>query len=68
MNVNNPHFLIMQGRVTKVLNMKPREILLMIEEAAGVRVYEAKRRAAMTTIERKEHKMENMNKVSEFGA
>ena len=26
LNVNNPHFLIMQGRVTKVLNMKPPEV------------------------------------------
>lgn len=26
LNVNNPHFLIMQGRITKVLNMKPPEI------------------------------------------
>jgi structural maintenance of chromosome 2 len=63
MNVNNPHFLIMQGRVTKVLNMKPREILLMIEEAAGVRVYENKRRTALNTIEKKSTKIENMNKV-----
>jgi hypothetical protein len=37
LNVNNPHFLIMQGRITKVLNMKPPEILAMIEEAAGTR-------------------------------
>jgi structural maintenance of chromosome 2 len=63
MNVNNPHFLIMQGRVTKVLNMKPREILLMIEEAAGVRVYEAKRRAALTTIDKKSVKIDQMNKM-----
>ncbi|WAR24761.1 SMC2-like protein [Mya arenaria] len=27
LNVNNPHFLIMQGRITKVLNMKPPEVL-----------------------------------------
>lgn len=33
LNVNNPHFLIMQGRITKVLNMKPQEILSMLEEA-----------------------------------
>jgi len=33
LNVNNPHFLIMQGRITKVLNMKPPEILSMLEEA-----------------------------------
>lgn len=26
MNVNNPNFLIMQGRITKVLNMKPMEV------------------------------------------
>ena len=26
LNVNNPHFLIMQGRITKVLNMKPAEV------------------------------------------
>ncbi|KAK6015660.1 RecF/RecN/SMC protein, partial [Ostertagia ostertagi] len=27
LNVNNPHFLIMQGRITKVLNMKPHELM-----------------------------------------
>jgi structural maintenance of chromosome 2 len=37
LNVNNPHFLIMQGRITKVLSMKPEETLGMIEEAAGTR-------------------------------
>lgn len=26
LNVNNPHFLIMQGRITKVINMKPPEV------------------------------------------
>ena len=30
LNVNNPHFLIMQGRITKVINMKPPETLSMI--------------------------------------
>lgn len=39
LNVNNPHFLIMQGRVTKVINMKPMEILGLIEEAAGISLY-----------------------------
>jgi len=43
LNVNNPHFLIMQGRITKVLNMKPHEILSMLEEAAGTRMYEVKK-------------------------
>ena len=39
LNINNPHFLIMQGRVTKVINMKPKEILGLIEEAAGISLY-----------------------------
>lgn len=26
LNINNPNFLIMQGRITKVLNMKPQEV------------------------------------------
>ncbi|KAJ4435376.1 hypothetical protein ANN_17990 [Periplaneta americana] len=30
LNVNNPHFLIMQGRITKVLNMKPPEVSFCI--------------------------------------
>ncbi|KAK1576457.1 hypothetical protein Q3G72_014013 [Acer saccharum] len=41
--VNNLHFLIMQGRITKVLNMKPPEILSMLEEAAGTRIAELDR-------------------------
>ena len=56
LNVNNPHFLIMQGRITKVLNMKPIETLGMIEEAAGTRMFEMKKQQAIKTIERKEAK------------
>lgn len=32
LNVNNPHFLIMQGRITKVLNMKPPEVSVHINK------------------------------------
>lgn len=53
LNVNNPHFLIMQGRITKVLNMKPPEILSMIEEAAGTRMFETKKQNAEKTMEKK---------------
>ena len=63
LNVNNPHFLIMQGRITKVLNMKSNEILSMIEEAAGTRMYETKKQQALKTIEKKDKKVEDINKV-----
>ncbi|CAJ0625836.1 11580_t:CDS:2 [Entrophospora sp. SA101] len=47
LNINNPHFLIMQGKITKVLNMKPLEILSMIEEAAGTRMFEERKKRAL---------------------
>ncbi|MGH0136108.1 UNVERIFIED_CONTAM: hypothetical protein FKN15_008318 [Acipenser sinensis] len=65
LNVNNPHFLIMQGRITKVLNMKPPEILAMIEEAAGTRMYECKKIAAHKTIEKKEAKLKEIQTILE---
>ncbi|XP_037082943.1 structural maintenance of chromosomes protein 2-like [Pollicipes pollicipes] len=63
LNVNNPHFLIMQGRITKVLNMKPPEILSMIEEAAGTRLYESKKQVAQKTIEKKDAKLKEINDI-----
>ncbi|XP_062368649.1 structural maintenance of chromosomes protein 2 [Cinclus cinclus] len=63
LNVNNPHFLIMQGQITKVLNMKPPEILAMIEEAAGTRMYECKKIAVQKTIEKKESKLQSIQTV-----
>jgi hypothetical protein len=53
----------MQGRITKVLNMKPPEILGMVEEAAGTRMFEAKKQAAIKTIEKKQSKVEEIDKV-----
>ncbi|KAG2711067.1 hypothetical protein I3760_04G059500 [Carya illinoinensis] len=63
LNVNNPHFLIMQGRITKVLNMKPPETLSMLEEAAGTRMYETKKESALKTLEKKQSKVDEINKL-----
>ncbi|ELW56937.1 Structural maintenance of chromosomes protein 2 [Tupaia chinensis] len=52
LNVNNPHFLIMQ-------------ILSMIEEAAGTRMYEYKKLAAQKTIEKKEAKLKEIKTILE---
>ncbi|KKK26454.1 hypothetical protein P175DRAFT_0482635 [Aspergillus ochraceoroseus IBT 24754] len=57
LNINNPNFLIMQGRITKVLNMKAVEILSMIEEAAGTRMFEDRREKAVKTMSKKELKL-----------
>ncbi|CAG9820448.1 unnamed protein product [Phaedon cochleariae] len=63
LNVNNPHFLIMQGKITKVLSMKANEILAMVEEAAGTRMYEVKRQAAQKTIEKKDAKLKELKAI-----
>lgn len=61
LNINNPNFLIMQGRITKVLNMKPLEILSMIEEAAGTRMFEERKEKAIKNIAKKEAKVQEIN-------
>jgi structural maintenance of chromosome 2 len=63
LNINNPNFLIMQGRITKVLNMKPVEILAMIEEAAGTRMFEDRRDKAFKTMSKKEMKVQEITEL-----
>ena len=63
LNINNPHFLIMQGSITKVINMKPQEILGMIEEAAGTSMYESKKITAIRTLERKQLKVDEIDRI-----
>ncbi|KAI9798206.1 MAG: Structural maintenance of chromosomes protein 2 [Piccolia ochrophora] len=63
LNINNPNFLIMQGRITKVLNMKAIEILAMIEEAAGTRMFEDRRDKAFKTMAKKEMKVQEITEL-----
>lgn len=63
LNINNPNFLIMQGRITKVLNMKAVEILAMIEEAAGTRMFEDRRDKALKTMAKKEMKLQEIGSL-----
>ncbi|KAJ2912285.1 hypothetical protein MD484_g8133, partial [Candolleomyces efflorescens] len=57
LNINNPNFVIMQGRITKVLNMRPQEILGMVEEAAGTRMFEERKDKALKTMKKKEKRV-----------
>ncbi|GLI60880.1 hypothetical protein VaNZ11_003100 [Volvox africanus] len=61
LNVNNPTFLIMQGRITKVLNMKPPEILALLEEASGTKMYEKKKQNALRTLEKKQSRLSEID-------
>ncbi|KAM0749892.1 RecF/RecN/SMC protein [Meredithblackwellia eburnea MCA 4105] len=63
LNINNPNFLIMQGKITKVLNMRPQEILSMIEEAAGTSMFEEKKEKAVKTMARKEKRLDEIQEL-----
>lgn len=53
----------MQGKITKVLNMKSVEILAMIEEAAGTRMFEDRRDKAFKTMGKKEMKLQEITEL-----
>lgn len=57
----------MQGHITKVLNMKASEILGLVEEACGTRLYEMKKVQAQKTMEKKESKVSEINKILREG-
>ncbi|SBT82348.1 structural maintenance of chromosomes protein 2, putative [Plasmodium ovale] len=63
LNINNPHFLIMQGKITKVINMKPIELLGLIEESSGTKLYEVKRTNAIKLMGKKDQKLYEIDKV-----
>jgi structural maintenance of chromosome 2 len=54
---------VITGKITKVLNMKPPEILGMIEEAAGTSMFEDKKDKAQKTMAKKEKKIEEIQTV-----
>ncbi|CDI74305.1 structural maintenance of chromosomes protein, putative [Eimeria praecox] len=57
---------IIIGKITKVINMKPKELLGLIEEVSGTRMYEVKRENAVKLVGKKEQKLlEIQNVLSE---
>lgn len=65
LNVNNPNFLIMQGKITQVLSMNVTEVLSLIEEAAGTRTFEERKERARRTISRKDTKLSEIKTLLE---
>ncbi|KAJ7056661.1 condensin complex subunit SMC2 [Mycena amicta] len=63
LNINNPNFVIMQGKITKVLNMRPQEILGMVEEAAGTRMFEDRKDKAIKTMTKKDKKVQEITSL-----
>ena len=56
----------MQGRITKIVKMKPIEILGLLEESAGTKMFEMKKENAIKTIEKKQLKVDEFSSVRFF--
>ncbi|XP_029166591.1 structural maintenance of chromosomes protein 2-like [Nylanderia fulva] len=54
---SSPYFVIMQGHITKILNMKSKDLCELVEETAGIRGYEMEKEKAMAMLEKKENKL-----------
>eukprot|EP00915_Cephaloidophora_sp_WS-2016_P005182 GHVH01006881.1.p1 GENE.GHVH01006881.1~~GHVH01006881.1.p1 ORF type:complete len:1247 (-),score=253.27 GHVH01006881.1:3313-6948(-) len=63
LNVNNPHFLIMQGRINKVINMRQSEVMSLVEEAAGTRIYENKKKDSESRMLKKENELKEIEEI-----
>jgi structural maintenance of chromosome 2 len=60
---DNPNFLILQGNITRVINMKPEGILKMIAETAGTNNFDMQKREAEKMFARKDKKLEEIDRV-----
>jgi len=63
LDVNNPNFLIMQGKVTGVSRMKAEGILGMVEETAGTKMYDRKKAESEKRMADRQKKLEELDRV-----
>lgn len=47
----------------QIMNMKPPEILSLLEEASGTKMYERKKDSAMSTLAKKQTRLEEIDEV-----
>ena len=62
LDVNNPNFLIMQGSITGIMKQSPAATLMLLEEAAGTRMFENQKQSSIATIENKERQVTEIDR------
>lgn len=63
LNINNANFLVIQGRITQIVNMHSKELLGLLGETSGVTVYEEQKKQALAILERKERKLKDIDDI-----
>ncbi|TLD35982.1 chromosome segregation protein sudA [Venturia nashicola] len=63
---SNPYYIVPQGRVTALTNMKDTERLNLLKEVAGTQVYEARRTESMKIMEDTDKKRERIDDLLRY--
>ncbi|KAL2856199.1 RecF/RecN/SMC [Aspergillus pseudodeflectus] len=63
---SNPYYIVPQGRVTALTNMKDSERLNLLKEVAGTQVYEARRAESLKIMHETNNKREKIDELLEF--
>ena len=63
---SNPYYIVPQGRVTALTNMKDAERLNLLKEVAGTQVYEARRMESLKIMNETNNKREKIDELLEY--
>ena len=63
---SNPYYIVPQGRVTALTNMKDAERLNLLKEVAGTQVYEARRTESLKIMNETDNKREKIDELLEY--
>ncbi|KAL8920606.1 MAG: hypothetical protein Q9172_004433 [Xanthocarpia lactea] len=63
---SNPYYIVPQGRVTALTNMKDNERLILLKEVAGTQVYEARRTESLKIMTETNNKREKIDELLNY--
>ena len=63
---SNPYYIVPQGRVTALTNMKDSERLLLLKEVAGTQVYETRRSESLKIMNETNNKREKIDELLDY--
>ena len=63
---SNPYYIVPQGRVTALTNMKDAERLVLLKEVAGTQVYEARRTESLKIMTETNNKREKIDELLDY--
>ena len=63
---SNPYYIVPQGRITALTNMKDSERLSLLKEVAGTQVYEARRAESLKIMHETNNKLQKVDELLDF--